>query len=323
MQGSVSFSDDSDPEPAGFDLSAYVSVRVYAGSYDSAEADELAFTPYLTDFTPYSYAVELRFDRPLYVSYGAKPDFAVVTLEDPSLFVDEESGIAIDPFVQTVYLPKMVDNSPKGKQQIEALADTGDSVKSASDAIVTCSLFISILAAASFKALWNLMNFAQVVFYLKHYSPNTPANMTMVYELLNSAINLTFIDYDALFGALNEWADEALNLSELAASFKSLGSDGASFTKNVGLYLLMAAAIGVALLALAILWVVYKRCGCARSTAAKAMAALVKALFYNSFLRTLITGSLNTNNQICVMLFLVLSGDSGERDTTTIAILSV
>lgn len=217
----------------------------------------------------------------------------------------------------------MVDNSPKGIQEIQSLTETGDSVKSASDAIVTSTLIISILAATSFKALWNLMNFAQVVFYLKNYSPNTPANMSMVYEVLDSAINLTFIDYDAIFGSLNEWADETLNLSELAASFKSLGKDGASFTKNIGLYLFMCLGIAIAVLLLALLWVVYKRCGCVRAIAAKAVAVLKNKLFFNAFLRTLLTGALNTDNQICVMLFLLLSDKSGERDSTAIGLLSV
>ena len=65
-----------------------MSINVYGGSYDSAEIDELNFKPYLTDFTPYSYKIELKFDRPLYVSYGSKPDYAIVSLEDVSLFVD-------------------------------------------------------------------------------------------------------------------------------------------------------------------------------------------------------------------------------------------
>jgi len=154
------------------------------------------------------------------------------------------------------------------------------------------------------KALWNLLNFAQIVFYLKRYSPNVPGNMSLVFEMLNASINLTFIDYDGMFSSVNEWANENMGMQEEAAKSKSIGKDGASFTKNIGLYMLAAVALILIICFLMLLVCLYKRSKCLRPAMEKLIVLIKKKMFYNSFLRTLLTASLNFDNQVATMVYL-------------------
>lgn len=73
---------------------------------------------------------------------------------------------------------------------------------------------------------------------MKYYSPNSPANLSIVYEYLDwSTYNTLFIDYETLFGGWDAWANEAFKMDKEASSFKAFGKYGASITRNAGFYL--------------------------------------------------------------------------------------
>lgn len=101
-------------EDGHLDLSDYSTLEVVGGSDDAAEEWALSIKPVLSHFDSKKIEISLQFRRPLDVSVGSEPDYAVFTLTDNSLFTDAESGKPIDFFEKKMYLPKLVDtNNPE------------------------------------------------------------------------------------------------------------------------------------------------------------------------------------------------------------------
>lgn len=62
-------------------------MRVYSGSYDSAEDSQLGFSAFLTNFTPFAIDISILFYQPLIVSTGSEPD---------RIEVDVNKGFIVD-----------------------------------------------------------------------------------------------------------------------------------------------------------------------------------------------------------------------------------
>lgn len=56
--------------------------------------------------------------------------------------------------------------------------------------------------------MWNLMNFAQILLYLKYYTTYLPANFESVLGYIEDAIYMKFMPYDDIFGWLEDLQEE-------------------------------------------------------------------------------------------------------------------
>jgi len=177
-------------------LTNYSTIAVVEGSYDSAEWQSLAIAPYLTDFTPTSIEIDLQFRYPLQISGGSYPDSVIFTLTDPSLFIDAENGLPIEPFTRVLYLPKLLNtNSAVLEQEIQTIEETGQTFAKITNVSIIGLLLFSLILATSRKGLWIFIHFAQVVYYLRYFSPNMPANVLKMFNYINYSINLKWLGY--------------------------------------------------------------------------------------------------------------------------------
>lgn len=170
--------------------------------------------------------------------------------------------------------------------------------------IIVLTFIVSLVLATSLKGLWMFIHFAQVVAYLKYFSPNVPANMATIFSLLESTINLSFLGFANVFGNLDNWANDKFGVAEEASAIKNLGKDGASISKNVGLYLCVYVILALSVAVFLIFKQVSERSRFLKSTISKFVSFLQDKLFFNAFLRTMILGCLSFDHLICVLFLL-------------------
>jgi len=268
----------------------------------------------LTRFDSKRIEINLQFRRPLDVSVGSEPDYAVFTLTDNSIFTDAESGKPIDFFEKKMYLPKLVDtNNPEDVLYMKELEKNGETAGTYFGIIIVLTLIVSLTLATSLKGLWMFIHFAQVVAYLKYYSPNLPANMATIFSLLDSTINLSFLGFNGIFGNWDTWANEKFGMEDEAAAIKGLGKDGASISMNIGLYLFAYLILFISIAIYLVLKQVVERSRFLKPTISKFVSFLEDKLFFNAFLRTMILGCLSFDHLICVFFLLQMRASDENK----------
>jgi len=115
-------------------------------------------------------------------------------------------------------------------------------------------LIVSLLLSLSLKGLWIFLHFIQVVFYLKYYGPNVPANMRKMFDSMFNAVHLPFLGYKQIFGGIDTWADTVMGISDEAEKIKVIRKEGSSLVDNTGLYLLALMIVMI----LIVIWIMLK-----------------------------------------------------------------
>ena len=75
------------------DLASLISARVIRGSEEtSAPMEELGFSLSMTEFSSTVVKFKIYFENPLSISIGEESDILVLKMEQPELFVSQETG---------------------------------------------------------------------------------------------------------------------------------------------------------------------------------------------------------------------------------------
>lgn len=95
------------------------------------------------------------------MSSGSKPDFTIVTLKDNSIFVDSETGNAINYFTRKIYLPRLINSSnPNEWADIKYAEDFSKIAAQIFNAFITLTFILSLLFATSLKGMWLFIHFS-------------------------------------------------------------------------------------------------------------------------------------------------------------------
>ena len=85
--------DSGDVNNSQIDLASLISARLIRGSEEtSAPMEELGFSLSMTKFSSTVVQFKIDFENPLSISIGEKSDILVLKMEQPELFVSQETG---------------------------------------------------------------------------------------------------------------------------------------------------------------------------------------------------------------------------------------
>mmetsp|Transcript_99811 Transcript_99811/g.137313 ORF Transcript_99811/g.137313 Transcript_99811/m.137313 type:complete len:331 (-) Transcript_99811:1281-2273(-) len=158
---------------------------------------------------------------------------------------------------------------------------------------------------------------------MKHFSPNMPANVNKMFNYINYSINLQWLGYQGLFEGLDERANEQFSSRYESSRVKSFGATGLSVSDNIGLYLFALLIVACIIVVWVILRAISTRAGGCKSLLTKITNAIGRTVFFNSFLRIMITGSLGFDHMICSVLFILSNAEEQHRDKGLLAWVSI
>ena len=164
---------------------------------------KLGFEVSLIDFDSKMIFLKFKFENPLSISIGDKPDILVIEFVEPQLFVSKETGKSMAP--ETVITQPIPKQFPS-ETSYEIAVIAGSTVQVAANTAFLSQFGVTICLAVSLKAMWNLMHVMQVMAYLR-LVVDWPANSNMMLLSMHNAITLENIInglYDSIIGSLSE-----------------------------------------------------------------------------------------------------------------------
>ena len=118
----------------------------------------------MIDLDDQTLSLKFKFENPLSLSIGDKPDILTIEFVEPELFTSKETGKTLPPkSVITYAIPKQFPSEASYK--IAVLA--GSTVQAAANTAFLSQFGVTICLAVSLKAMWNLMHVMQVMAYLR------------------------------------------------------------------------------------------------------------------------------------------------------------
>lgn len=150
-----------------------------------------------------------------------------------------------------------------------------------------------------------------------------PANVNKIFRVIYNCINIPWLGYPQLFEGIDEWNNERIGANYESSKIKTFGTEGASIVKNVGLYLFaLMIVLGFIALWVILKLVTYRSGGCTKLLK-KLMKTIKRRIFFNAFLRIMITGSLSFDHLICTLLFILVNAEEGHRNNRLLAWVSI
>ena len=115
----------------------------------------LGFKVELASFTETILYLKFKFDNPLSISIGKKPDTLRLAFVEPDLFISKETGKTLAPgTVISNTIPKQFPNEASYSLAVMA----GSTVQAAANTAFLSQFGVTICLAVSLKAMWNLMH---------------------------------------------------------------------------------------------------------------------------------------------------------------------
>jgi len=150
---------------------------------------------------------------------------------------------------------------------------------------VITQIVITLLLAASLKSMWNLLNVAQVIAYLRLITL-WPANGLVALEFIEDGITLRKITKPMMEFGTSSFSDLNTTLDDVA--LQKQGIENPSLVKSLGIFFFAIIVIALLILAIALMRRLKKK----YELVQKAIDLINKKLYYNGFLRYMVTGNL-------------------------------
>lgn len=134
---------------------------------------------------------------------------------------------------------------------------------------------------------------------------------------------MEWLGYQSMFVGVDEWFNDRIGADYESSKIKTFGTDGASFSGYIGLYVVCLMIICGFIGLLLVLKLISHRAGGCSQLLTKIQKTIKRKIFFNSFLRIMITGSLGFDHLICTLLFILTHAEEEHKNSGLLAVVAI